>query len=125
VLSEAAHNITYLRRLFQELQIEDSSPTPILCDNISSIRLVKNYKLKTLLQHLYYAITSAAYDWSRTPSCTRKPSISTFNTITSEKSLKTGQFTSRLFHLANNKRISLRNPFHHKYLYTIEIELGS
>jgi hypothetical protein len=51
VLSEAAHNITYLRRLFQELQIEDSSPTPILCDNISSIRLVKNPIMHAQTKH--------------------------------------------------------------------------
>jgi hypothetical protein len=42
VLSEAARNISYLQRLFQELHIDVTSPTPILYDNISSIRLIKN-----------------------------------------------------------------------------------
>jgi hypothetical protein len=42
VLSEAARNITYFRRLLNELRIGDKAPTPIFCDNLSSIRLVKN-----------------------------------------------------------------------------------
>jgi hypothetical protein len=51
VLSEAARNISYLRRLFQELHIDITSPTPILCDNISSIQLVKNPIMHAQTKH--------------------------------------------------------------------------
>ena len=51
VLSEAAINITYLRRLFSELQIDNKTPTPIMCDNLSSIRLVRNPILHAQTKH--------------------------------------------------------------------------
>ena len=51
VLSEAARNITYLRRLFNELQIDVQTPTPILCDNLSSIHLVRNPIMHAQTKH--------------------------------------------------------------------------
>jgi hypothetical protein len=37
VLSEATRNITYLRRLFTELNFAENNPTPLYCDNLNSI----------------------------------------------------------------------------------------
>jgi hypothetical protein len=51
VLFEATRNITYLRRLFQELYLRQDHPTPIYCDNISSIRLVKNPVIHAQTKH--------------------------------------------------------------------------
>jgi hypothetical protein len=41
-LSEATRNITYLRQLLQELGLNCDLPTPVMCDNISSLKLVRN-----------------------------------------------------------------------------------
>jgi hypothetical protein len=51
VLSEATRNITYLCRLFSELNIAEDGPTSIYCDNLSSIRLVKNPIMHTQTKH--------------------------------------------------------------------------
>ena len=52
VLSEAARNITYFRRLLDELKIGNSSPTPIFCDNLSSIKLVRNPVMHQRTKHI-------------------------------------------------------------------------
>ena len=52
VLSEAARNITYFHRLLNELQIGDKAPTLIFCDNLSSIRLVKNPVMHQQTKHI-------------------------------------------------------------------------
>ena len=52
VLSKAACNITYFRRLLEELKIGSSSPTPIFCDNISSIKLVRNPLMHQRTKHI-------------------------------------------------------------------------
>jgi hypothetical protein len=51
ILSEATRNITYLRRLFHELNIRQDKPTTIYCDNICSIRLVKNPVMHAQTKH--------------------------------------------------------------------------
>jgi hypothetical protein len=51
VLSEATRSITYLRRLFQELNIGNDNPIPIYYNNISSIRLVKNPVMHAQTKH--------------------------------------------------------------------------
>ena len=52
VISEAALNITYLRRLFSKMGLEQSEPTPILCDNINNIRLAQNPIMHAQTKHI-------------------------------------------------------------------------
>lgn len=54
VLSEAARNITYFQRLLQELQVKIPGPTPppLLCDNFSTIMLVKNPIMHQRTKHI-------------------------------------------------------------------------
>ena len=56
VLCEATRDIVYLRRLLSELRIIGEDPTPLLCDNQSSIRLVHNHVLHEKTKHIeiYY-----------------------------------------------------------------------
>ena len=56
VLCEATKDIVYLRRLLSELRIIGGDPTPLLCDNQSSIMLVHNHVLHEKTKHIetYY-----------------------------------------------------------------------
>ena len=56
VLCEATRDIVYLRRLLSELRIIGGDPTPMFCDNQSSIRLVHNHVLHETTKHIetYY-----------------------------------------------------------------------
>ena len=56
VLCEATRDVVYLRRLLSELKIIGDDPTPLLCDNQSSIRLVHNPVLHEKTKHIetYY-----------------------------------------------------------------------
>lgn len=46
ILSEAERKITYFCRLLQELQVQTPRPTPLLYDNLSSIKLVTQSCIK-------------------------------------------------------------------------------
>ncbi|KAG0616227.1 hypothetical protein M758_5G099900, partial [Ceratodon purpureus] len=56
VMCEATRDIVYMRRLMFELQVIEEGPTPLLCDNQSSIRLVNNPVLHEKTKHvkIYY-----------------------------------------------------------------------
>lgn len=52
VLSKALSNITYFWRLLKELKMDDKGPTPLLCDNMSSIWLVRNPVMHQRTKHI-------------------------------------------------------------------------
>jgi hypothetical protein len=52
VLSDAAKDVMYLRKLFAELRIGGNEPTPILSDNQSCIKLVNNLVLHAHTKHI-------------------------------------------------------------------------
>ena len=56
VLCEATRDIVYLSKLLSELRFMEGDPTPLLCDNQSSIRLVHNPVIheKTKPNETYY-----------------------------------------------------------------------
>ncbi|PKU68380.1 Retrovirus-related Pol polyprotein from transposon TNT 1-94 [Dendrobium catenatum] len=51
-LSAATSEVIWLRRLAAELQLEQSSPTIIHCDNISAIAIAKNLVFHTRTKHI-------------------------------------------------------------------------
>jgi hypothetical protein len=51
-LTDAARDIVYLRRLFNELKIGNQHPTPILNDKQSCIKLVHNPILHARTKHI-------------------------------------------------------------------------
>lgn len=55
-MCEATRDIVYLKKLLSELRIIEGDPTPLLCDNQSSIRLVHNLVLHEKTKHIetYY-----------------------------------------------------------------------
>jgi hypothetical protein len=52
VLSKAAKDIVHLRRLLTELKVCDTTPTPLLSDNQSCIKLVANPILHAWTKHI-------------------------------------------------------------------------
>lgn len=50
--SEAAKEVVWARRLLEGLGFEQTQPTPFMCDNMSSIRLVKNPELHRRSKHI-------------------------------------------------------------------------